>query len=400
MRLLFVGMADSVHTARWINQVTDQGWDVHLFSARDFEINRELKRAAVHDCILRHPDLGAGVQQVGAWPCFIPGIRNETDYMLKRLRRSHPVERWIGTRGQRLARLIDKLKPDIVHALEFQSAGYLTLEARRWVKQAFPPWIVTNWGSDIYLFGRLAEHVDRIKALLATSDYYWSECERDVELAREYGFKGEVLPVLSNVGGLDLGLVQQIRPSGPPSARRLILLKGYQTWAGRALVGLRALELCAPALQGYRVAIYLASPEVKIAAELTAQSIGIPIEIIPICSHEEILRWHGQARISIGLSISDAISQSFLEAMAMGSFPIQSNTSCGNEWAVDGETALFVPPDDAQAVATAICRALADDALMDQAAEKNHHTITERLDRRKIQNRVVQIYQDIAGRAA
>jgi hypothetical protein len=40
----------------------------------------------------------------------------------------------------------------------------------------------------------------------------------------------------------------------------------------------------------------------------------------------EILKLHGRPRISISLSISDAISRSVLEAMVMGAFPIQRMT--------------------------------------------------------------------------
>ena len=35
MRILFVAMADSVHTARWISQIDDQGWDIHLYPSID-----------------------------------------------------------------------------------------------------------------------------------------------------------------------------------------------------------------------------------------------------------------------------------------------------------------------------------------------------------------------------
>ncbi|MBW1897870.1 MAG: glycosyl transferase family 1, partial [Deltaproteobacteria bacterium] len=103
------------------------------------------------------------------------------------------------------------------------------------------------------------------------------------------------------------------------------MLKGYQGWAGRALVGLRALERCADILAGYEIVIYSASKEVLIAAELFSKSTGVQTTIIPEGTpHHEVLKLHGKARISIGLSISDAISTSLLEAVVMGSFPIQS----------------------------------------------------------------------------
>jgi len=55
-----------------------------------------------------------------------------------------------------------------------------------------------------------------------------------------------------------------------------------------------------------------------IAAELLAKSSGLPIDIIPRVPHEQMLCLHGQARVSIGLSISDALSTSALEAMVKG----------------------------------------------------------------------------------
>jgi glycosyltransferase involved in cell wall biosynthesis len=215
-------------------------------------------------------------------------------------------------------------------------------------------------------------------------------------LAKAYGFKGDVLPVFPNSGGFELEQVFSLRSAGPVSERRSILLKGYQNWAGRALVGIRALERCADLLRGYEVNIYSAKSEVKIAAELFEKSTGVPTRIIPEgSSHEEMLKLHGRSRISIGLSISDAISTSLLEAMVMGSFPVQAYTSCADEWIVDGETGILVPPEDPDVVEMAIRRALTDDTLVNRAAEKNFRVANERLDRRKLKERTISLYHRV-----
>ena len=392
MRILFVAMANSIHTARWINQLADQGWDIHLFPVENWGIHPDLRNLTIHDFLCRRPSaLDQSVRLVGSWP--LPRGSGLAKRIVKRFATS-----W-GDRAWRLARTIRVLRPDIVHSLETQHAGYLTLEARNHLGRTFPIWIVTNWGSDIYLFGRLSEHAEKIKAVLSACDYYACECHRDVELGRAFGFQGEVLPVLPNTGGFDIERMRQFRQPGPTSARRLIVLKGYQGWAGRALVGLRAIELAADSLKGYRVAVYLAGPGGKIAAELVAQSTGIPIEIVPRCSHEDMLRLHGRARVSIGLSISDAISTSLLEAMVMGSFPIQSNTSCADEWVQDGETVLLVHPEDPEAVAAGIRRAVSDDALVDCAAEQNARLAAERLDSQVIRPQVIAMYEKVAAEA-
>ena len=246
----------------------------------------------------------------------------------------------------------------------------------------------------------VAEHQERIKAVMSACDYYHTECHRDVKLAREFGFKGEVMPVLPTVG-FDLAQSRQLRQPGPTSVRRLIALKGKQGRVYRGLVGLRAVELCADLLkeEGYRLAIYLADPETKIAAELLAQSTGLPIDIIPYSTHEDMLRLHGRARVSTGLSISDGLPASALEAMVMGSFPIQSNTSCLEELIQDGQSGIFVHPEDPEAVAAALRRAVTDDELVDHAAEINARIAAEHLDQLVVRPQVVQMYERIAAQA-
>jgi hypothetical protein len=45
-------------------------------------------------------------------------------------------------------------------------------------------------------------------------EYYFCQCQRDVYLARTYGFKGEVFPVFPNDGGFDLERGSALRAPG------------------------------------------------------------------------------------------------------------------------------------------------------------------------------------------
>lgn len=261
----------------------------------------------------------------------------------------------------------------------------------------FPAWLATNWGSDIFLYGRFPEHREKIRELLSRCDYYSCETQRDVSLARGFGFKGSVLPVIPNSGGFDLARLASWRSSGRTSERRIIMIKGYQNWAGRALVAIRALQRCLDVLGGYEVVVYLASGEdVKIACNLLSIDGNVKVTVLPPGqTHETILRYHGQARISIGLSISDAVSTSFLEAIAMGSFPIQSNTAAADEWIEDGVTGMIVPPEDPEIIEKAIRKTLSDDEMVDRAAEANWRTVTERLDYDTVKATAIGMYKKI-----
>jgi glycosyltransferase involved in cell wall biosynthesis len=178
-----------------------------------------------------------------------------------------------------------------------------------------------------------------------------------------------------------------------------VVLKGFQGWVYRALMGLEAIGLCADIFteMGYRLAIFNPSPGVPKAAMKLQRKTHIPIEFVTYdpSGNEHILRLHGQARVSIGLSMSDAISTSFLEAIMLGSFPIQSNTGCANEWIECGTGGFLVPPEDPPAIARAIRRALMDDTLVDHAAEINSKTAEQRLAYAIIQAQVIKMYRDI-----
>jgi glycosyltransferase involved in cell wall biosynthesis len=83
-----------------------------------------------------------------------------------------------------------------------------------------------------------------------------------------------------------------------------------------------------------------------------------------------------------------------LEAMATGAFPIQTNTSCCDEWIEDGKSGFAIPPDDVALIADRLHRALTDDALVDAAAELNWTTVRERLDQNILKKRAIAFYDE------
>jgi glycosyltransferase involved in cell wall biosynthesis len=395
-RILFVAMTDSIHTARYVEVLTRAGWDIHLFPVYYCEPHEKMRNVTVWNgaTSYRPPEVDPSVTLKGAWP-FRRG--RFLGVLAGRL-----ANRLGFDAAARLAWVIDRIKPDIVHSLEFQLAGYLVDTARqRATGKRFPLWIATNWGSDIYAFGRLPEHEERIRGLLSRADVYACECFRDVLLARDMGFKGDVLPVVPNTGGFDLEHCRTLRGVEPPSKRKVIAVKGYQYSLGRSLVALRALERVAHRLRDYRIVVYSPYPRevVEVPARLMAQRSGLAVELLFKVPHEEILKLHGTARLSISLSISDAICTSMTEAMVMGSLPIQSDTACADEWVEHGRSALLVNADDSDDVATAVERALDDDELVDSAAQINQETAKARLNAHLIASEIRQAYTAVVERA-
>ena len=92
--------------------------------------------------------------------------------------------------------------------------------------------------------------------------------------------------------------------------------------------------------------------------------------------HKELLEEFSKSRVYIGCSISDGISTSFLESLICGCYPIQTNTSCANEWIELGAIASSIPL-NSEILLNEILKSLSDDAYVDVAAIENRN-IAER----------------------
>lgn len=398
-------MAESIHTARWMAQIADEHWEIHLFSSQDcVQPHPELKNTTIYQTLFprkskdNHKNRKIRANFFGVFQFVLNRSLNYVSPNLyQKLIDKRIIKDLKELRLKQLDYLIRKLKPDIIHSMEFQSAGYAVAEAKKRFQGKFPTWIATNWGSDIYFYGRLPDHLPKIKEILSSCDYYSCECQRDVCLAKNIGLKGKVLSVFPNTGGFNLQEVEKWRVKGRTSKRRIILLKGYQGIFGRALVGLRALERCAEVLKGYKIVIFSIGKgtEVDFAAQLFTNKTGIETKIVPLTAHKNILKLQGQARIYIGLSISDAISTSLIEAIVMGSFPIQSNTACADEWIEDGKTGVLVPPEDPEVIEKAIRKALTDDQLVDRAAQINWQIAKQKLSMEKLKKQTIEFYHQV-----
>jgi glycosyltransferase involved in cell wall biosynthesis len=369
MKILFVAYPDSLHTQRWIRQLPEK-WNIHLWysthrmspGARDVARGkqRELPKVVFHE--------SEG--------------RNESED------------------GEALAAAVARVKPDVIHSLLIPENGFYTLLAKR-KSVRFPAWIASDWGNDLSLFGRIPEIRKRNSHVLASCDYYWSECRRDVALATKLGFRGKSFPSVPVAGGFDLSTHWK-HPVEKPSKRRWILIKGYQDTRGRALVALRAVDLCRELLRDFKIGIYGAlveplSPALSLEIRKLRMKAGLDVRLLPQVDHKRQIQRHGKSRVSIGLSMGDGISTSLLEAMMMGSFPIQSDTACCCEWIRHAKTGMIVPPENPEAVAQALREALIDDELVDQAFLKNRVVARERLDFKKTAQLVQECYSLARG---
>jgi glycosyltransferase involved in cell wall biosynthesis len=297
-------------------------------------------------------------------------------------------------RSRLLRRLINQTKFNLIHVLELQHAGYLLLSTK--LAPNLPKVFITNWGSDIYWFQQFPKHMQKILRLLSIASFYSAECQRDIEIIRQLGYTGSSMPVIPNSGGINMDEVPH--NAQLPSQRRKILIKGYTGFVGQALTAIKACEYAADHLHNYEVVIYSASLKARVRALKLRYIHNVQVAILKKKTpHHEMLKLFSEARVYVGVSLSDGISTSLLEAMATGCYPIQTNTSCADEWltSISGSIVSLNSIEPHKQIGSCIIAAIQSDEIVNQAAIDNLRTIRSKAAHNSINSITQSFYNSI-----
>ena len=377
-KILIVAMADSVHTARWLEQFENSGFKFLLFPS------------SPHRRV--HPKISYFLGSGSEMNITIPFGLKHTGLLLAAADKLFSNR----IRGLFLRRLVKKFNPNILHAVETQGAGYISSVALKGLKIK-PIFILTLWGSDLFWFRRFKRHEDQLRNLLPQVDLLSMECARDTEIAKQLGFTGEIFPPFPVTGGYELSTNYSSLVNTQPSLRKIILIKGHTRFVGRGLIALEAIERLSNSLKGYEIIVYSADPQAARKVRKLQRKTQLNIRSFKRgeLSHRELLSLFGSSRIYVGISLSDGISVSLQEAIVHGVFPIQTDTSCIDEWITDGISGFIVKKNDLQRLDSLLKRALDDDALVDSAADINYSVASKRLDREVVLRLSVDFYEKV-----
>jgi glycosyltransferase involved in cell wall biosynthesis len=237
----------------------------------------------------------------------------------------------------------------------------------------------------------------KLRELAAFADAFSAECVRDTALAAEIGFNGLFMETMPNSGGIKIGGESSTADSKILSARKTIVIKGYQNVWGQALFALKAIESLSPELQGFRIEMFSCNfKTIKEAKRLTkATGLEIITHRKHSLSHSQVLAIMRRSIAYIGLSKSDGISTSMIEAMSQGAIPIQSDTSCANEWISNGQDGFLVSFDDWQAVANGLRQIITDQEFVSNARATNYQTMRERYDSNRLAEIAHSYYKEL-----
>jgi glycosyltransferase involved in cell wall biosynthesis len=268
-----------------------------------------------------------------------------------------------------LAHEIKVYEPDIVHAFETQNAGYLMLRRLTEIRNLGARTILSLYGSDLSWFSKIPYHFGRITNLLTAVDALHYECTRDARIARSLGFSGLLLPqspAAPSIANAESLVTLVTRP--------YILVKGYQNKWGRGANLIRAIHEVRDQLGDKKVVVISAESKVPRLARKLLRKKGVDVEVFKknTLKHEQVLELLSQSEIYLAASISDGLPATFIEAMYCGAFPIQTASSCVEEWAQDGKNAFLIrDPNSVTEISGKLQAALAKNELRATARQAN-----------------------------
>jgi glycosyltransferase involved in cell wall biosynthesis len=403
MRLLFVADGRSPIALNWIRHFVNSGYEVHL--ATTFPCEPALTFASVTFIPLafsgaksrdNREESHLRVINVFAGASFV-GLRTT-------------IRQWFGPFTLHSARnslqvIIDRVQPDLIHAMRIPYEGMLVALTLNKVRKAQsrqnqPPFLVSVWGNDFTLHGTSTPLMSRYtKATLRIADALHTDCLRDQRLAYKWGFPQEnPAIVLPGGGGVDLDVFSPLDHSSKLGGelKTVINPRGVRAYIrndtffqSAALV----LEKC-PQVRFICIGM---EDDPQIRAMVNDLGIASSVELLPQVLYSKMSELFKTAQVAVSPSTHDGTPNTLLEAMASGCFPIAGDIESLREWIIPGENGLLVDPIDPLALSRAILTALNDDDLRSKAARYNIQLIADKASYQVVMKSAERFYKSLVS---
>ena len=373
MRILLVSM-NSIHFRQWASQLEDSAHEVFWFDALGAE--GQIKKLQ-------------WIKESTNWRLRIKKGR----YVTKKI----PLLRKLNERNisRAFEDYLQEVKPDFVHSFAMQIAVLPILKVMKKYKHI--KWIASSWGSDIFYHEEIGITQELFQEALAHIDYMFTDCERDIRIVENHGFKGKHLGVYPGNGGINF-LIPEYKLISP-SQRKLIFIKAYDDSIGKGDVIIDAiLKIPADFIKEYTF-IFLGASDTG-AKKLEGFSTRVEYEVFlkskPI-SNEKVMHLLSGSYMYIGNSLSDGLPNMLLEAMGNGAFPIQSNPGGVTEEVIKHKKngLLISNPLDSREIKTHILEALQNINMVSRGFDNNVKTIRLRCNRASLKGQIQQVYEHL-----
>jgi len=379
MRILFVADGRSPIAQNWISYFVERNHEVYLGST--FACTLEFPLNGLEIIPVAFSRLRKETHRPGTSPARTLALRTA-------------LRQWLGPltirrSAQRLRGFIERVEPDLVHAMRIPYEGMLAADA-----YAGAPLIVSIWGNDFTLHGpstQLMSHYTRWT--MQVTDGLHADCHRDVRLAREWGFDVDRPDFVAPGNG---GIRTEVfyPPAQAVEEPVIINPRGFRPYVCNESF-FRAVPLVLEKEPRARFLFALMAGEAQ--AMQWTQELGIShaVELLPPLSHSRMAEVFRRAQIVASPSIHDGTPNTLLEGIACGCFPVAGDLESIREWIRPNENGLLFDSTNPQSIADALLAALENKDLRQRAAGLNQHIISARAEYRQTMQRAEQFYEKV-----
>jgi glycosyltransferase involved in cell wall biosynthesis len=405
LKLCFIADGRTPTPQIWLRHLIGEGHEVHLIST--YPCDRvELKVSSLHvvpldfSARLRGGFGGADAQTMHGSPLFAR-LRGSALWRVLAALRDRSALWAVPLQSSRIRRIVERIRPELVHAMRIPFEGILAAEALRDVSV---PLIISVWGNDFTLAAADSPQVARLtRRALARADGLHPDCRRDLHVARTLGFAAtKPAAVLPGYGGIRTDVFYPGAPDPAlaarlnldPGAPIVINPRGMKPYVRNDIF----FQAIPQVLARRPETIFLgAMMEGNALAEEWRTRLGIEAStrFLPFVSQSEMAGIFRLADVTVSVTDHDGTPNTLLEAMASGVFPVAGDIESVREWIDDGVNGLLCDKESPESLARAILRAFDDQALREAARRRNRQLIAERADFRHGMEQTLLFYQDV-----
>lgn len=391
MKIFFVADGRSPIALNWIHWWIENGHEVHL--------------ASTFAC-----DSIPGLSRMDITPVAFSGTKSSPANGVKpasglwgarTLQLRAKIRQWVGPltisrSAKKLREIIERVQPDLIHAMRIPYEGMLAADAIASLHDA-PPLVVSVWGNDFTLHAVSSPFMRHYTEwTVGVADAIHADCRRDVRLARQWGFPVDRPTFIAPGNG---GILTEIfyPPAQPVTIPVVINPRGFRGYVRSDTFFQSIPKVLAKRPEARFLCVAMAGDP---QAQAWIEQLGIQnaVELLPPVPHSSMADVFRSAAVLVSPSTHDGTPNTLLEGMACGCFPVAGDLESIREWITPGVNGLLVNPADAGALADAILMGLDQPDLRAKAGQHNQRLITERAEYSQTMARASDFYNRLTKR--
>lgn len=389
MRLLFVADGRSPISINWIRYFVEHRYEVYLASTFACDPEMNLKGLDITPVAFS----GTRLQTVStaSRPGSARALGLAVPLRIRTTLRHYLGPMTIARSAKKLRTVIERVKPDLIHAMRIPYEGMLAADAYKGF-----PLLVSVWGNDFTLHApstRLMRHYTHWTMQVANALH--ADCQRDIRLAREWGFPAtRPTLVIPGNGGVRTDIFYP--PEKLVDAPVVINPRGFRAYV-RNDVFFKSIPLVLKKIPGARFLCASMAGDSRALQWIEKLAIGHAVELLAPLPHPQMAEVYRRAAVLVSPSLHDGTPNTLLEGMACGCTPVAGGLESIGEWIVDGENGLLTDATDPHRLAGSIVKALKSKDLRKQAAGLNAKLIEERAEYQVCMKKADIFYHNLTG---